>query len=183
MQAATNSTKHTYTIMKKDITCLYVIVIISIIANAVLSFGWYTLRGKNQDLIKDTTVLRERVRDLRDEFDTHHKNACGWMKFESDIRKMDQGEISALKSRAEYLEKRVRKLEVELLDPTPHRNMSEIYRALTQIKEEQFKLSHQVSSNTNYIKDLEENLEITNTFQWSAIRKLKQACPWVGLFD
>lgn len=181
----------------KNIVRLYLLVALSLIGNVIFILAGHDLMSKNLE-------LRSKISSV--EYELHQaKSDVQYLKEMQDLMSkiQDSDRAAVRKNNKEDKEaicdlaNRVLKLEneVERLDNvTSTEEISKINEDLRQLKQNVDKLievsekikfdqANRVSSLRNEIKNLEENLEITNTFQWSAIRKLKQACPWVGLFD
>lgn len=183
--------------MEKNIIRLYLLVSLSIIGNVIFIIAGHGLFNKNIE-------LRSKISSV--EYELHQaKSDVQYLKEMQDLMSkiQDSDRVAVRKNNKEDkeaicdLSNRVLKLENEverLGNVTSTEEISKINEDIRQLKQNVNKLievsekikfdqANRVSSLRNDIKNLEENLEITNTFQWSVIRKLKQACPWVGLFD
>ena len=181
----------------KNIIRLYLLVALSLIGNVIFILAGHGLMNKNLE-------LRSKISSVECEL---HRAKCDvqylkemqdlMSKIQDDMRSTERKHNKDDKTSICDLANRVLKLEneVERLDNVTSsgeiQNLNEEIRQLKQItnklieddKKIKFDQVNKETSLRQEIKNLQENLEITNTFQWSSIRKLKQACPWVGLFD
>lgn len=181
----------------KNIIRLYLLVGLSLVLNIVLIFGGHEFFKKDIELQSQISETAYKVHHaecdiqyLKEMLDMASKRLDATTAAVRKYNKEDKTSICELSNRILKLEGEVERLS----NVTSTEEISKINEDINQIKQDikslrldsgelKFKQANMLGSLRNEIKNLEENLEITNTFQWSAIRKLKQACPWVGLFD
>ena len=194
-----NSTKHTHThIMKdKNIIRIYMLIVISFIFNVILLFAGHGLYNRTVELQSQVTEAACKARQSECDIKYLKEVQDAMTKIQNVDRDLERRHNKSDKDSICELSNRILKLEdtAERLDNvTSSEHIRKINEEIQQLKQDikslrwdagelKFKQANRLESLRNDIKNLEENLEITNTFQWSAIRKLKQAWPWGGLFD
>lgn len=181
----------------KNIIRLYLLVALSLIGNVIFIFAGHELMNKNIELQSRISEVSGKVHSaecdiqyLKEMLDFTSKRLDVAIQTERKHNKEDKTSLCALSDRVLKLENEAERLgnvtsseEVSKINEDIHNLKQDVKSLKWDVGEIKFKQANMVTSLRQEIKNLEENLEITNTFQWSAIRKLKQACPWVGLFD
>lgn len=181
----------------KNIIRLYLLVALSLIGNVIFIIAGHDLMNRNTELralissveyelhqakcdvqyVKEIQEIHSKIQDTARDTERKHN-------------KEDKVSICALSNRVLKLENEIERLgnvtsseEIRKINEEIHQ-LKQLTNKLIEVSDKiKFEQANMVSSLRNEIKNLQENLEITNTFQWSAIRKLKKACPWVGLCD
>lgn len=192
-----NKPTHKHIMKDKNIIRLYLLVALSLIFNVIFIFAGHAIMNNNIELQSRISEVSGKVHSaecdvqyLKEMLDLTSKRLDVAIQTERKHNKEDKTSLCALSDRILKLENEAERFS----NVTSSDEIQKINEDIRQLKQDvkslkwdageiKFKQANMVTSLRQEIKNLEENLKITNTFQWSAIRKLKQACPWVGLFD
>lgn len=181
----------------KNIIRIYMLIVISFIFNVILLFAGHGLYNRTVDLQYQVTEAACKARQSECDIKYLKEVQDAMTNIQNVDRDLERRHNKSDKDSIYELSNRILKLEdaVERLDNvTSSKEIQKIVEDIHNLKQDikslkwdagelKFKQGNMVTSLRQDLKNLEDNMEMTNTFQWSAIRKLKQACPWVGLFD
>lgn len=181
----------------KNIIRIYMLIVVSFIFNVILLFAGHGLYNRTIELQSQVTEAACKARQAECDIKYLKEVQDAMTKIQDVDRDLERRHNKSDKDSIYELSNRILKLEDatgRLDNVTSSKQIQKIIEDINQLKHDikslkwdagelKFKQANMLGSLRNEIKNLEENMEITNTFQWSAIRKLKRACPWVGLFD
>lgn len=181
----------------KNIIRIYMLIVISFIFNVILLFAGHGLYNRTVELQSQVTEAACKARQAECDIKYLKEVQDAMTNIQNADRDLERRHNKSDKDSICELSNRILKLEdttERLGNVTSSEQIQKIVEDIHQLKQDikslkwdageiKFKQANMLGSLRQDLKNLEDNMEMTNTFQWSAIRKLKQACPWVGLFD